>query len=114
MGTVDTGNGTNQAFKFLDEITHAHDTVNVTGIITEEDTAKGCKGTHHISLEGDRCLHSRGIGEGIWSYNVSVTHGDRAVVDLAQGSRVYVCVCVQKREKAMDCLAKDRQITARA
>lgn len=76
QGLLGEGNKTDQAFKFLDEITHAHDTVDITGIITEEDTTKGCKGTHHIRLEGDGCLHSRGIGEGVWSY--SVTHGDRA------------------------------------
>lgn len=100
------GNETNQAFKFLDEITHAHDTVNITGIITEKDTTKGGKGTHHISLEGDGCLHSRGVGEGIWSY--SVTHGDRAAGSTSH--RAHRCMDVRKREvDERDNLSSDGQ-----
>lgn len=59
---------TYQALELGDEVVHTHDTVDVTGIITEEDTTEGSKGTHHVGLPGDWRLNAR-VGD-------SVRHGD--------------------------------------
>ena len=37
----------------LNEVAHTHNTADVSGVITEEDTTKSGKGTHEIGLEGD-------------------------------------------------------------
>jgi hypothetical protein len=40
----------------VNEIVHGHDAVNVTRIVTKEDTTKGSEGAHHVCLPGDRGL----------------------------------------------------------
>lgn len=64
-------------FNDVDEDCGASNTVNVTGIVTEEDTAKGREGTNQVGLPGDRCLDivdivrgsqrsARHDGQGAW------------------------------------------------
>ena len=43
-------------FDDVDEDWGASNTVNVTRIVTEEDTAKGREGTNQVGLPGDRRL----------------------------------------------------------
>ena len=46
----------------VDEVGHAHDTRNVAGVETEEDTAKGCEGAHQVGFDGDGRLNARHVG----------------------------------------------------
>lgn len=39
--------------ELLDEVVHSHNTVDISGVISEEDTSKSSKGTHEIGPEGD-------------------------------------------------------------
>jgi hypothetical protein len=43
-------------FDDMDEDWRASNTVDVTRIVTEEDTAKGREGANQVGLPGDRCL----------------------------------------------------------
>lgn len=47
-----------------DEVRHCHDAADVSGVITEKDTAKGGKDTHEVGFDGDRRLDARGVGRG--------------------------------------------------
>ena len=51
-------NVTYEVLKSGDEVLHAQDTGDVSGIITEEDTTKGSKGTHQVSPDGDGGLQT--------------------------------------------------------
>lgn len=53
--------GTYQVLKGRDEVVHTQDTVDVSRIVTEEDTTKGRKGTHEVGLEGDGGLDAQGV-----------------------------------------------------
>jgi hypothetical protein len=64
-------------FDDVDEDCGASNTVNVTRIVTEKDTAKGRKSTNQVGLPGDRCLDivdivrgsqlgTRHDGQGVW------------------------------------------------
>ena len=53
-----------QACQKLDDVRHAHDTVDVSRIETEEDTTKSGKGTHEIGPGGDGGLDARRVGGG--------------------------------------------------
>lgn len=46
------------AFDQLDEVLGTVDTIDVTGVITKEDTSERGKGTDEVGLEGDRCLNA--------------------------------------------------------
>ena len=59
------------ALDLLDEKLGAVDTVDVTGIITEEDTSERGEGAHHVGLPGDGSLDLLDI--------VGSLEGDRAV-----------------------------------
>lgn len=59
------------ALDLLDEVLGAVDTVDVTGIVTEEDTSERGKGAHHVGLPGDGSLDLLDI--------VGSLEGDRAV-----------------------------------
>ena len=55
----------------LYQVVHAEDTIDIAGIIAEEDTTKGSKSTHHIGLEGDGGLNAAGVGGGDEAYTSS-------------------------------------------
>ena len=38
----------------MDDIVHAQDTIDVTGIVAKEDTSEGCESAHHVGLERHR------------------------------------------------------------
>lgn len=62
-----------QSLELLDEIPHTHDTVDITRVITKEDTTKCRKGTHEVGLHGDGGLDTRDIhcvGHGVSSVAV--------------------------------------------
>lgn len=65
-------------------------TVNVTGIVTEEDTSERCEGTHEVGLQGDRRLDDG-------SSTVDVGHGGRrelvVVVVVDKGETVIMIRC---------------------
>lgn len=44
------------------EVVHTHDTADVSGVITKEDTTKSGKGTHEIGLEGDGSFDTLRVG----------------------------------------------------
>jgi hypothetical protein len=50
-----------QVLESRDEVVHTDDTRDVTRVITEEDTTKGSKGTHQVSLEGDGGLDASSV-----------------------------------------------------
>lgn len=60
--------GSIRAVNRLDEVVHSHNTTDVTGIITEEDTAEGCKGAHHVRLDGHRGFGTSNIARTCWDY----------------------------------------------
>lgn len=39
--------------ELLDEVVHSHNTVDISRVISKEDTSKSSKGTHEIGPEGD-------------------------------------------------------------
>jgi hypothetical protein len=59
------------ALDLFDEVLGAVDTVDVTGIVTEEDTSERGEGAHHVGLPGDGSLDLLDI--------VGSLEGDRAV-----------------------------------
>lgn len=48
----------------MDEIPHGHDSVDVSRIIAEKDSTKGCECAHEIRCEGYWGLDSSDIGRG--------------------------------------------------
>lgn len=54
--------GLPQIGELLDEVLHAHNTVDITRVITEEDTTERGKGAHEIGLEGDGGLDPFDVG----------------------------------------------------
>merc|ERR1719258_244585 len=61
-GVVSRGNICRaRALDELDEPLRASDTVDVPGVITEEDTTEGGEGAHHVGLPGDRSLDALDI-----------------------------------------------------
>ena len=46
----------------LDEVVHVEDTTHPTGIISEEDTTKGCKGNNQVGTNGNGSLDTVDIG----------------------------------------------------
>ena len=51
--------------KVVDEVVCAENTVDVSGVVTEQDTSKSSKGTHEVGPEGDRGL---GALQSHWSH----------------------------------------------
>ena len=46
----------------LDEVGHAHDTADISRVVAEENTAKGGKGAHHVTLGIDGSFELLGFG----------------------------------------------------
>lgn len=60
-GGLVVGVGVLQAGVLPDEVFHAQDAGHPSGVITEENTTEGGKGTDQVSFGGDRRLDTRGI-----------------------------------------------------
>ena len=50
-----------QASVLTDEVFHGQNTAHPAGVITEEDTTKGSKGTDQVSSDGDGGLEARRV-----------------------------------------------------
>jgi len=48
--------GADGSLDLLDEKRRVEHTVNITGIVTEEDTTEGCEGTKEVGLPGNGAL----------------------------------------------------------
>lgn len=57
---VRTG-GVGQASVLADEVWHSQDTTHPTGVVTEEDTTKGGKGTDEVGPHGNGGLEARRV-----------------------------------------------------
>lgn len=79
-GSIGTGDGSN-------EFRGGEDTVDVTRVVTEEDTTEGGEGAHHVGLEGDGGLNSVDI-VGLLEF------GETSVEDLRRsgGSSTHFCL----------------------
>ena len=70
-----------------DEDLGAGDTVDVTRIVTEEDTTEGGEGAHEVGLPGDGSLDTLGVGGCGQANRVASVGGDR----LRVGSLLHCC-----------------------
>ena len=60
-GSVVTWIGVRQARVLADEVWHGQNTTHPTGVVTEEDAAKGSKSTDEIGPHGDGGLEARRV-----------------------------------------------------
>lgn len=88
-----------RALDGLDEDGVAVDTVDVTGVVTEEDTTKRGKGAHHVGLPGDGGLDGLDRLGGVEGGDMVGLLDDRALgLKVGRhGERCVVCVRLVKR-----------------
>jgi hypothetical protein len=80
-------------------------TVNITGIVTKEDTSEGCESAHEVGLEGDRSLDDGDV-------TVDVRHVDEKLVV------VVVCVASEDRgsiavDETVESEKRERRVVGR-
>ena len=76
------------AFNTLVELSQAEDTVDVSRIVTEEDTAERCEGADEVRLPGHGSLDARDIAGGC--EGSAAGHGGECAIDVVELKTIEV------------------------